>query len=67
MGIRNVLRRWLGVPSDAEIREIVLREVDADAVWIESAGAETFAAQRQRRAARRESGITWGKRENTRV
>lgn len=31
--MRNLIRRWLGAPTRAEIREMILREIDADAVW----------------------------------
>ena len=33
--IRNLIRRWLGIPSPEDIRAMILREIDADAAWRE--------------------------------
>lgn len=31
--MRNLIRRWLGVPTRAEVRKIAQREIDADRAW----------------------------------
>ena len=66
MSIRDAIRRWLGVPTREGIREQILREIDADAVWREGATEAPFKARRHRDADRR-SAIMFGKREDTRV
>lgn len=67
MGLRNLLRSWLGVPSEKEVRDMILREVDADAVREAPEAGKCFTAQRKCRAARRYVDIAWGRREDTRV
>lgn len=64
--IRALIRRWLGVQSPAEIREQVLREIDADAVWRAGPTDTPFTARRGR-AHERTVAIMQGNREDTRV
>lgn len=58
--IRAALRCWLGIPSRSEIREQILREIDADAVWRSREGT------RLDRDVDRRAAIALGKREDTR-
>ena len=63
----NLIRRWLGVPTRAEIREMILREIDADAVWRDgNILHRTFEFQRADKERARKVAVLTGKRENTR-
>lgn len=65
MSIRSRIRRWLGVPTHAEIRAIALREIDADAVW-KSPSLKTPQSDRRDLEIERHVAISMGKREDTR-
>lgn len=65
--LRQAIRRWLGIPSEAEIRAAVLREIDADTVWRSPEPGETFASQRRNHEIERISAVAFGRREDTRV
>lgn len=67
-GVRSIIRRWLGIPSESDIRAMILREIDADAVWREGPddNALTHKARRIERARDRSAAILFGQREDTR-
>lgn len=66
--MRNLIRRWLGVPTRAEIREMILREIDADAVWRTSPRiGESKIATRVQREQDRAFAQEIGAREDTRA
>lgn len=61
-----LIRRLLGIPSKAEIRAMILREIDAEHVWaMERSGAPKH-LQRAMREGDRDWAITLGTREDTR-
>jgi hypothetical protein len=60
------IRRWLGIPTQTEIRAMILREIDADAVWQNPAPGEAYGHQRETREIYRRTAIAFGKREDTR-
>ena len=65
-GVRDLIRRWLGVPTAEQVREIVLREIDADAVWREEPSATTHKVRRMEKETSRHAAIMLGGREDTR-
>lgn len=61
-----LIRRLLGVPSKAEIRAMILREIDADYAWQMERSCTSKRAQRLGREGDRDWAITLGTREDTR-
>lgn len=66
-GLRNIIRRWLGVPSADQIAHIARREIDADAAWKDRVSAKTVESERRDREISRNTAIAFGYREDTRV
>jgi len=66
--LRNRIRRWLGVPTRADIRAIVLREIDADYAWLDRDDSKgtTLEASRRNHEINRITAIAFGYREDTR-
>lgn len=66
--IARLIRRWLGVPTRAEVRGMVLREIDADAAWRDAPkSGRTFGSEGVIRSRDRSVAIILGEREDTRA
>lgn len=66
MSIRSIIRRWLGVPTSEEVRQIALREIDADHIWKFPAQGQSMEGQRLNRRIERDTAILFHNREDTR-
>ncbi|SES08112.1 hypothetical protein [Sphingobium sp. YR768] len=64
--IRAAILRWLGIPTRAETRAMILREIDADRAWLRDDDDIGPIRHRQRGEMRRYLAIESGKREDTR-
>lgn len=66
--IKTNIRNWLDVPTPDQIRSLILKEIDADAVWREKphADIEDFPVMRDELGRHREAEIILNKREDTR-
>lgn len=64
--IRTLIRRWLGIREDHQIRNMIWGEIDADAVWRNQPGIDRRNARAERFDLRyeREAAIRLGHREN---
>jgi hypothetical protein len=65
MSARNLIRRWLGVPTREEIRAMILREIDADTAW-KTDSDHTLEVLRRNAGTERSVAISFGYREDTR-
>jgi hypothetical protein len=61
----RLLLRWLGIPTRADIRAMILREIDADAVW-RAPSLKTAEFDREQLDSARQVAIMVGSREDTR-
>ena len=64
----TLICRLLGIPSKAEIRAMILREIDADRVWREGSVVDRIEAgsSRWRLSRKRDAAVSLGEREDTR-
>lgn len=64
--LRELIRRWLGVPTEAAIRNMILREIDADTVWrTGDISSQTFPRRRRDLTQERAVAVALGYREDT--